>query len=571
MQEYKRKQASQAETPQTRLEELGRDDDPEVRRLVTLNPNTPLEDLLSLAQEFPDELLKNPIMDFLNLTQPDFYKDCTPETWLSLLRRPGVPRAWVQWLADFHKDEALVEAALLHEQLAETEAKRLPENLHDIDCDNLANALQQEGTPVEWLAEFVTHPSLEIRLAAARHPGTPKALLLKLATDADERVRGAIAEHANLPVEAALQLASDANREVRRAIAVSPDLPVEVLKRLVVDAESQVRVKVAYNPALPEELLIQLAADPHSPVRYVVAAHPALPEQIVLQLASDPDMVVRCTIAERQVLPEELLPQLAADPDGRVRDTIVRRQALPEELLLQLAADPEQSVHDHAKKRLAKEPRKPLKLLARDADPKVRASILWRSDLSSALLTSLTSDPVQYIKQVAQRRLSLHLYAGSTRYQSTSPGENNTADDENWSEYQAMLLIEHWFNPNPYDPREFYYDEFGYFAPLVTSIAPELRLKIHTHFLQRWTAQEEDWSDRVDSPEGSSGLNWVSFFARLQLSGHWQRFFAVSPLWWERYLVALKPETSRPVLEQLADDGNHCVRAVAHYYLNKQA
>ena len=63
-----------------------------VRKAVTSNPNTPTKTLLDLGTYFPQELLNNPVFDFLALEDLDFVKKIPLSTLASLIQRKEVPK-----------------------------------------------------------------------------------------------------------------------------------------------------------------------------------------------------------------------------------------------------------------------------------------------------------------------------------------------------------------------------------------------------------------------------------------------------------------------------------------------
>ena len=66
-----KKQAQDENTPPEILAELASSKDKEIRRRSASNPNTAVEILEKLDEEFPDEITANPIFDLLLLENPE--------------------------------------------------------------------------------------------------------------------------------------------------------------------------------------------------------------------------------------------------------------------------------------------------------------------------------------------------------------------------------------------------------------------------------------------------------------------------------------------------------------------
>jgi len=71
--------------PPELLTKLYQLEDSEVQKALVLNPNTPTEILMALGENYPQELLNNPVWDLLLLENPNLYAEIPEETLLSLL------------------------------------------------------------------------------------------------------------------------------------------------------------------------------------------------------------------------------------------------------------------------------------------------------------------------------------------------------------------------------------------------------------------------------------------------------------------------------------------------------
>src|SRR5579859_1080901 len=90
--------AANPATPEVTLVALSNEKDAAVRQAVAQNPNTAKHILLNLAWEFPRAFLSNPILQLLNLSDPNFLEALPVETWLHLFRCDNIPLPLLQRL-----------------------------------------------------------------------------------------------------------------------------------------------------------------------------------------------------------------------------------------------------------------------------------------------------------------------------------------------------------------------------------------------------------------------------------------------------------------------------------------
>jgi hypothetical protein len=100
-----KQEASSERSLPARLEALANHIDAEVRLLVASNPNTPVSVLLDLGQEFPSQLLKNPILPILFLEDPNFLLSIPDKTLLALLCAYEAPLMLIEYAIN-HPREA---------------------------------------------------------------------------------------------------------------------------------------------------------------------------------------------------------------------------------------------------------------------------------------------------------------------------------------------------------------------------------------------------------------------------------------------------------------------------------
>ncbi|BAZ40865.1 hypothetical protein NIES4101_68260 [Calothrix sp. NIES-4101] len=83
------------------LTELAGHEDIQVRQAVAGNPNTPTDVLLQLAEEFPQEFVKNPVLPLLQLENPEFHKLIPYSVIQNILACEGAPQEWLRLFATY--------------------------------------------------------------------------------------------------------------------------------------------------------------------------------------------------------------------------------------------------------------------------------------------------------------------------------------------------------------------------------------------------------------------------------------------------------------------------------------
>ena len=350
------------------LGELGRSSDRITRQNVAANPNSPTEVLLKLGEEFPEQLLENPIFSLLLLENPNLIAEIPYNTLLSLLKCETVPVSFLEWgpnnptgdrnillalamnaktprhilekLLQNQSYPDLQEAVQLHVNFA-GEMTELWDRPAIEAIRNTTQNIQKFGRYLEQLAKINSMPEFLIPIwelvtktlplsdtsfqQTANNTKTPVKALSPLATDNDVRVRRLVASNPNTPVNILSQLATDNDDSVRCYVAKNPNTPVNILSQLTKDNNAGVRLHVAFNPNVPVNILSQLATDNNAGIRGCVAKNPKTPVDILSQLATDDDVGVREKVVKNPHIPMSLLEQLLSDRSEKVRQFAVAR------------------------------------------------------------------------------------------------------------------------------------------------------------------------------------------------------------------------------------------------------
>ena len=74
-----------------------------IRELIVSNPNTPLDLLIELSQEFPRGLLLNPVFEHLFIENSNFLESLPEETVGKLIGYPECPIDLLEWAFEYYK------------------------------------------------------------------------------------------------------------------------------------------------------------------------------------------------------------------------------------------------------------------------------------------------------------------------------------------------------------------------------------------------------------------------------------------------------------------------------------
>lgn len=303
--EESRQIAQNPHTSPELLRKLAHSSDILTRRNVAVNPNIPTDVLWKLGQQFPQEILNNPIFYLLLIEKPDLVKEIPYHTLKSIiLRGDDVPISFINW-ALHQRDREMRFAIVRNRQTPHKILDRLFYSNNCWDQEMLLAIAMHPKTPKEILAKLLqSKDSLdpEIVLAIAMNPETPKEILVKLRHSNNREIVEAVKLHVNLAGEMNQGWDRVAKEKILEIIAIDKTLeqylsPLDWFG-LIPDFVTPYLAK--YEATIPRLSMDNLYYQ--SPVNfmseYLTTREDRSPLDVFKQLASHPDSVSLIAIAQ---------------------------------------------------------------------------------------------------------------------------------------------------------------------------------------------------------------------------------------------------------------------------------
>ena len=365
-------EAANPATRTARLQALSQDEDLEVKRQVTLNPNTPVEALLRLGPVFSLEFAQNPSLQLFLLEDPGFLQK-------------------LPW-------------RLLNEL---TGAAQLPEFLVEAFCASPYEKIQEKMAshpklPAEHLERFLLGENRNIRKRAAANPNAPDALLLQLrAMGSNESLTDFEDEYLTDDVTLLREFASK-GFWAKLLVARNPNTPAEVLDALFLEESYQVRAQVVANPKTRLETLQRALEDQEEAVISAAMMNKSLPPSALEVLLERQLPQLWNLLASRQDTPASLLQRLIEEQSSPYRRAVVAHPNITQEILDLLSHDEDPELRAlvaiHAETSLVC-----LQRLAKDPRVKVRKAVAKNEKITKELIELLKQDANEFVSREAQK------------------------------------------------------------------------------------------------------------------------------------------------------------------------
>lgn len=575
--------ATNPKTPIQVLEQLAKDQDETVRSVMAQNLNLPLNTLLELAEDssvkvrlwlaykYTHSKIKTPVQLLEKLA-----KDESGQVRERVAEHPDTPEELLVQLANDSSIEVKRKlAANLNTPVTVLNRLGLEENIVNKRNPNtppmvLAQAVKRmnskalaefikhpvKGTqmPGETLAELANHQAASVRYRVAAHPNTPTRILEQLAGDSYIATVRAVASNPNTPPGALEYLADNPDLTTRLSIARHPNTPAKVLRQIVENAQRSANAPNTTKDTLKSglfgdayDLLIAIAANSKTPIDAleIIARRefvsPTRDSKSILPPRTDND-VIKSLVYNPSLTPE-LLSILTQDPCGDVRVALTRHPNLTEELWIKLAEDQDISVRKAVASKI-NAPINILETLAQDNVTDVRLEVAGNNKTPSQVLEQLSQDTEATVrtKVAANPNTSINIL-------------KILAEDESLEVRRAVA--------NNFNTPEVIKNSLKDLLPATKSnnqtISPTLR------GLSRIYNPDTDDLPTLLSEYTNSDVAFVKFVSWLHPLTPTEilEAGANSVSWLERYAVADNPNTPTEIKQQLTQDSNQIVRAVA--------
>lgn len=193
------------------LRKLGLSEDRDIRERVATNPNTPIEVLLELGIQFPEQVLSNPVLLLLLLENLNLIEQM-PSATLIRIKIALHPKTPVHILEQLAQDEnySVREAVIENPNLPKSVLEQV------LLQDNKIKYLQlkPEGLPIV-LTKYTKNHDFPWSVIALLHPKIPQEILEEKALSFHWLERYAVTKNINTPKDWLELLAQDVNRIVR--------------------------------------------------------------------------------------------------------------------------------------------------------------------------------------------------------------------------------------------------------------------------------------------------------------------------------------------------------------------
>lgn len=430
--------AQNANTSGDILQRLSTNNDEVIRRYITNNPNTPTETLFALGEEFPQELLDNPVFSLLLLENPNLLQDIPAATLGSIVKLERVPDEFIQWALNSHQKEILYGLAMNPKIKKDDLVKLIKKSsLHWSTLEvskiakfhvNFAGEMQKgwseaafsvvkKRQPMQDCINYFDYSNLYFELMLWSTGIIPNSLISAL----NPNTITEIARNPNTPayiLQTIFENPKTAIKKVIVAVASNPNTPPNLLEKLLGNHDIKVRYAAFQNTSIstktfrkfyqyqsavenldtPAAILDEIAQTKWEYFRQQIAYHPNTSAKTLQKLAIDKNWYIRAAVATHPNLPINLIEKLAQDKCLTVRLAIVKNPNTPASLLIKFSQDKNSKV----RRQVAKHPNVTtaiLSELARDEDRYVRANVALNSKTNNEILLEFARDKYQVIRE----------------------------------------------------------------------------------------------------------------------------------------------------------------------------
>lgn len=544
--------AGSKRTPITILERLAKDSDATIRQVVSQNRNLPLSALLKLTQDENVNVRLNlvrhrssqiEILTRLAQDESDWIRaevagnKNTPVEILTQLAQDSSKSVCEKLTGNQNTPVEVLEFLGVEKKVANAYNRKTPGNaLAAVVEDTLQKDSRTQKEVFEYLLRNLEGSQM------------PASTLEKLATNTTSWIRSNVAHHRNTPLSALERMIDDTYEPVLWGIARNPNSSPQLLEKLLNKNDEEVAGAMVERNEIPVNLMERLLENKSHYVREVIALSHNLPPELMAKIiATESEEPVLISLARNPNLTPEILTQFIQHSNANVRTVLVRHPNLTEAHWQQLAQDRALPIRE-AVAASGNVPAQVLELLSRDEKVEVRLKVVTNSRTPATALVALTRDEDLTIRTAVATNPNL-----------PSAQLEQLAQDEKVEVRRAVAK-------NPHTPAAVR----ASLQDLVKSFVNQPPTSPTLRGLSRIYNPETDDLETVLSEYVESDVPFVRLVTLLHplISAQVLQQRSQSASWLERYAVADNPATPTEIKQQLTEDGNRIVRAVAIASLN---
>jgi hypothetical protein len=353
-----------------------------VRKLVARNPNTPESVLLTLAEQFPQEVAENPMFMLMYLENPEFIREMPYQHLVKIILHDDAPPIFING-AIHHGSSMVLKSLLSKPQLSSEQLECLIDRVESNEMVHLFLSHQNCNDSTKLAITKADNPRLQIGLAkrCLQHQTEYSIILLEtLIEHGSLKVQGAMACNVTISDAWLDRLLTPDRKELHQAIAESG-------YRYVFNWHTHSPKK------LSDRLQLRLAQNQLSDLTYRISVRQILAENkvnpdILELLSRDPYAKVRATVAKRSDLPQDMLLQLAQDPAAAVQHSLIKNKSIDTDRLTAMA----QTSHPRMRELAAQHPNTTLSILETLVDdPRLAEHVARNPNTTTATLQKIAA------------------------------------------------------------------------------------------------------------------------------------------------------------------------------------
>ena len=432
-----------------RRSELELDAEQKKRQAIATNPNTSKEVLLELAEEFPREVLDNPVFSNLNIEDSDWLKHISDQGLQALLEHEKVPPRFLQWAVNFCgytgyevlmmllKNPKLSKEFLdkiITDKYFDVEEDYIPgdrDSRWDQDFDGSRQASESSRNlevaeaaklHINWnqngegdIEEIVKSSMLKItRICQSElylwqigvipkyiFPILRQEVLNKLGENpytcasllGDERLQYFVLKNPNISLELLEKLFGGDNQDIHKLASYHPKLHFSRLHNFNLEKLS------VENKYTTSDLLLELAKSQWILIRQQVGCHSNTTVEILEILALDKDYQVKAKVAENSITPVHILEKLSTDDIKKVRESVAKNPNTPSHILEKLSQDKSWKVRKSVAENPSISARLAEKILpTKKRDEPILLALAENQNSSQKVLRYIAKDQKDYIR-----------------------------------------------------------------------------------------------------------------------------------------------------------------------------